>query len=158
MSAINRARGCIIRIHPAGMRVIMYHDSPGVFVDERGESVTQKVAAAAGYDVQRLAKQKRKQEKLHRLQAELDREFSDQEDAIARAMSSDGKLTVKATGGGQYAIFNNDTRVTTHALNKKEAETLLEQLRDEDEAAPDKASGGWKGLLGVGGEKDGETS
>jgi hypothetical protein len=44
--AINRNRGCAIRLHPSGMRVVMYYDAPGEYFDERGEQLKPEVARA----------------------------------------------------------------------------------------------------------------
>lgn len=131
--SIERSRGAIIRFHPSGFRVVMYKDAPGEYVDERGEKFPVAIAKAAGFNVEKLAKERDKQERMVAFKEKLDRDYASEEERLAAALSTDGELSVKHIGGGQYAIYNGASRVTHTALNKTEAEALIEQLTGDDE-------------------------
>lgn len=137
MSKIDRNRGCVIRFHPKGMRVVMYYDAPGEYFDERGSPLNIEVAKAAGFDVERLARDRAKQDKLNEYKKRLDKEFQEQEDKLAQAMSENSDLEVRHVGGGQYMIYSQDgdEPITKFAMNRAEAETLIEAL-DGGEASP----------------------
>lgn len=130
---IDRNRGCTIRFHRAGMRVVMYHDSPGEYFDEKGKPLTDEIAKSAGYDVASLKKEREKQDKMKAFRAKLDAEYAAKEDAIAREMG-ESLYKVKHVGGGQYAILSADgERITQHALSRDEAEKLLTELENGKE-------------------------
>lgn len=140
MEGINRDRGCTIRLHPAGFRVVMYKDDPGVYLSERAEPLSDKVAEAAGFDIAGLDRERRKRARLAEYKAQVEAEFATQEEDLERVMSvpTEG-LHVKHIGGGKYAILNSEgTRVTQNPLTKEDAQELINDM--------------------TGGQEDGEAS
>lgn len=141
MPAIQRSRGCTIRFHPDGFRVFMYKGEPGRWYDERGETVTEKVAQRAGFDVETLQRERAKREKLEQYRQRVEQEFASQEQDVARLLSAQTEgLEVKHIGAGKYAVHDAEgVRLTQRALSKREAEELISDMQQ-------------------GGQQDGETA
>lgn len=141
MSNINRSRGCTIKMHSSGFRVVMYKDDPGVYYDERGEEIADTFAKQAGFDVEDLGRQRRKKQRLAHYQAQVEEEFAtDQEDTERLLSTNAAGLEVKHVGGGKYAILDGEgDRLTKKPLTKDEAQQLIEDMQN-------------------GGEDDGSTS
>lgn len=139
MTGLDRDRGCVIRYHNSGMRVAMYYDAPGEYYDEMGNAVTDAVAAQAGFDVIRLRKEQKKMADLNAYRKKLDSEYAEQEELLAKAMSEGlENLEVRSTGGGQFAIFNGDTKLTKFALDRAEAEELISAMTGGNNDGGDK--------------------
>lgn len=130
MGAISRSRGCTIRFHPQGFRVIMYKDTPGEYLDEQGRPLTAKLAKEAGFDTDTLGKEKAKQTKLDKARERIEKEFATEMEKVEKELSGgDGERTVKHIGNGMYAIMDVDgTRMTQDPLNKDQAHALLKDL------------------------------
>lgn len=121
-------RPTVIKTHKSGARVAMYKDSPGVFLDIRGRPVSEDMARNAGFDVDRLLREKSRNEKLREAKAAIDESFgltSEENDALVEA---DGRY-VKHIGGGRYGIFDQDgNRLVERAMTKDEANRLLGEM------------------------------
>jgi hypothetical protein len=131
MSAIDRNRGCIIRFHPSGFRVVMYVDAPGEYFSESGNPMSEKLAGEAGFEVKELEHQRRKNARLAQYKAQVEEEFATQQEEVEAVLSAEaGTLQVKHIGGGKYAILDESgTRLTTKPLSKAEAETLIADFK-----------------------------
>lgn len=130
MANIDRNRGCTIKMHASGFRVVMYKDAPGHYYDERGEAVAERMAEQAGFDVEGLRRERIKKERLAAYQAQVEAEFATEEEDTERLLSQDAAgLRVKHIGGGKYAILDSEgSRLTQKPLTKDEAQTLLEDI------------------------------
>lgn len=133
MSGIDLNRGVIKRNHPAGMQICMYHDNPGVFYDERGLMVKNELAKAAGFRVDELVRQREKNLRIEEYRKRVDAEFESDEDKLAAAASK-GSMVVKSIGGGAFAVFDGDERITSVPLTLEEAENLVDGLQGERDA------------------------
>lgn len=131
MGRINRNRGCSIRFHPSGFRVIMYKDAPGEYMDERGASLSEKLAGEAGFDVATLRKERVKRQRMAEAQARIEQEFATEQDDVEALLSvPESGLTVKHIGKGKYAIMDEEgNRLTKKPLTKAEAQTLMDDLK-----------------------------
>lgn len=131
--AINRNRGCTIRFHPSGFRVIMYKDTPGEYINERGEPMAEKLAEQAGFDVKMLRKERMKRQRMAEYKAKVEAEFAtEQEDVETLLSAPESGLTVKHVGKGKYAIVDDEgVRLTKKPLTKAEAEVLINDLKDQ---------------------------
>lgn len=129
--AIDRNRGCTIRFHPQGFRVVVYKDAPGEFWAENGEPLSPEIARAAGFDVRALLKERTKQQRMAELKAQVEREFASREEALAAEMNdtATGAYSVRHIGGGKYAIVDSEgKRLTTEPATKEQCEALLAEL------------------------------
>lgn len=85
-------RGAHIRFTPSGIAVYHFPDwredpndqssrfhegMPGHFYNEHGDEVAPQLAAEAGFDVEKLTKERKKRERIAQAQAMIEAEFSD---------------------------------------------------------------------------------
>lgn len=136
MSELDVNRGVVIRFHPMGIKVAMYRDEPGVFIDVNGNELSRDVARAAGYDVDRLLRERAKAERLAEFHAELEDEFQKREreidEGIKREFDDGAALEMRKLGVG-YAIFNSRTgkKLTSVSMSYKDASSLIESMGGE---------------------------
>lgn len=124
-----------------GMEVYMYLDSPGEYLTPQGSHCPDAVAAAAGYDIESLGKEKIKREKLAEFQRQLDVEFSGEADRTVLAERGDFKLVEVGTNGN-VIITDNDKSLTALPMPRSLGEELFEKLAP----APAKQAKGMKSL------------
>lgn len=131
MAGVDLNRGCTIRIHPHGFRVIMYKDAPGKYLSEAGDPLSSKLAGEAGFDVETLERERRKQERMAEYQAKVEAEFATEQENIETLLSAPTEgLHVKHIGKGKYAILDGEgERLTKNPLTKGEAEVLIKDLQ-----------------------------
>lgn len=152
--ALDLNRGIISKKHAAsGIRVSAYIDNPGEYFDERGEPVAPQIAQQAGFDVEKDAREKLKQERLEAYRKQVEQELADEEENIAQALSGD-KHDVRHIGGGQYAIFDGEERLTKVGMSAADVKLMLgidvNELPGQDES---KGSAGGFGLGVFGGRQ-----
>lgn len=112
---IDYDRGALIMVHPGtGMDVFMYVDQPGVYMNAHGHAVADNIAREAGYDVEKLGKERVRRERIAAASAAIDQEFhdtKDQDDIVVRCV--DGWKLV-SFGFGRHNVVDPDGNV----LNK----------------------------------------
>lgn len=119
-------RGVMIRIHPSGIKIGMYIDEPGDYYTEAGEPIDRELAKAAGFDIEKDAKQKLINRQVTDYKLKLEAEMASEEEALAVALSKTGEYDVRHVGGGQYALFGEDgVRVTKGTMSKADIELLI---------------------------------
>lgn len=132
-------RGVTKRRHPNGFVVAMYKDEPGVFVDIKGGQVTEAIAEQAGFDIETLSVQRRKNEKMAEAREKIESEFASQTEEMERILDArTDSYAVRHVGGGKYGIFDDaGNRLTEKPLTKAEAEGFVDKLElpTEDETA-----------------------
>lgn len=167
MSGIDRNRGALIRKHPAGMRVAMYYDNPGEFFDENGVQVSEEVAQRAGFDVGKMAKQRRKQKLLREFQERLDREFEETSNRVDQAAESDGEgVYIRYEREGKYSLRDADgERLTPGEADLDSMKELYESVTDKkfkgkvvDAPEDDKPAAKTAAKKGGGGKRAGRAS
>lgn len=134
-AGIDHDRGCIIRFHPSGMRIVMYYDAPGQYFDERNTRMSDKMAQAAGFDTGKLASQRERNARLMQMREAVDKEFAAFEDRLAAAASQGfGALSVRHLGNAAYAVFNGEERLSPFDMTIDEAKGLLASISEEGDA------------------------
>lgn len=136
--AIDRNRGCTIRTHPSGFRVVMYKDAPGEYFAENEEVLTPEIASEAGFDTESLTKAKRKKDRLAKARADIEKEFETAEEEIANELSQKNTkgAYVKHIGAGKYGILDRKgEKLTTEPLTKDQAESLMDMLAAEEKGS-----------------------
>ena len=134
MSAIDRDRGVTIRTHPAGFRVFIYKDLPGVYLDENGNETKPAIANVAGFDTELLSKQRSMKEKMAKARAEIEEEYALKEADLKNLADADSDgLVAKSEGRGKWAIYDGEQRVTKNDMTKAEAEKLLKEMTDSED-------------------------
>ena len=127
--AIDYDRGCHIRIHgPTGMRVFMYVDEPGVFRSVHGSEVDPQLAAEAGFDTERLLREKLKRERLAAAGKAIETEFDGA--AVAEVIAEKHGFKVVHIGLGKHNVLDpEDVKLNVaRPLTKEEAKALLAKV------------------------------
>lgn len=131
-------RGVTKRKHPAGVQILMYKDVPGEYFDINDEPVSESMARAAGYDVDRLETERKKREKIEAARRDIEEEFEAQSKVMEQLLDSRSEsYAARHVGGGKYGIFDAEgTRLTHRPMNKAEAEGLIKKLELPTVGAP----------------------
>lgn len=128
---IDYDRGVIIKTHNAsGMDVYMYADTPGVFLNAFGTEVDEKLAKEAGYDVDRLSREKVKRERIAAAAQMIEQELAlaDKEGQKEVVVERAGFKVIDIGLGRHFVEDPDGNRLTVHALPLEQAKTLLDQL------------------------------
>jgi hypothetical protein len=128
--ALNLNRGVMTKFHPSGLKVSMYIDDPGTYLDDRGDRLDEAFAKAAGFDLDKNRREKLKQLKLAEYKAQLDREYASHEERLATELSNNGGHDVRHIGGGQYALFDKDG-AKVMVGSREEIELLVGPIKAE---------------------------
>lgn len=128
---IDYDRGVIIKIHQqTGMDVFMYADEPGVFRNAFGTEIDASIAKEAGFDTDRLVKEKVKRERLAEAARSIEQELALADDEGKKDVVSERNgFKVIDVGLGRHFVEDPDgNRLTLHALPLEQAKGLLEKL------------------------------
>lgn len=126
-------RGVEIRKERAsGIKVYMYINEPGVYLNEHGKPMTEEFAERAGFEVGTHAKQKLKRERMaefmSKLEIELELANSTEEEKIL-VQRGGFKVVAKPLGHADVVEIETGDRMNPDApLNEQEAMMLLEAL------------------------------
>ena len=128
--------GVIHRLGPGGMMIFMYCDEPGVFYNEKGGKVSDALAGACGFDVETLAKARRKRAALAKAGAQIDAEFAGIQST--KVVKERGEYRMVETAKDLYAIQfveadGTGSPLTTVPLSLAQAEKLFEELAGADD-------------------------
>lgn len=87
---IDYDRGVLIRTNPTlGMDVFMYADDPGVYLNAAGKQVPPATAKAAGYDIDRWAKLRKKKLAMQSFAKQLDATDLQDKEGTSRTVIAD---------------------------------------------------------------------
>lgn len=128
-SMIDLDRGVTIRTHPNGMRVHMYKDDPGLYLDVYGEPVQDSLAAEAGFDVKSDSKERKRKERMEEARRRIDEELKE---ALEEA---EDEYYTKHAGRGRYHVIGPEGQMTEIAVDKDEAERLVEEYSNGTSAS-----------------------
>lgn len=126
---INYDRGVVKRIHPgSGMEVYMYKDNPGVYLNAYAMEVGEEVAKVAGFNTERLGKERIRKVKIAQAMGAIEEEMSIGE-TIRNVIKTKGDFHVVDIGLGRHHVEDSDNNVlTTTPIPKEQALLLLDQL------------------------------
>lgn len=137
MSKIDRNRGVIQRKHPAGYRVAMYVDSPGVYFDENANKVTKEVAEAAGFDVKADRKSQAKLTLRANYERQIGAKFAAAEQRIDELMEENPdileQLKLVEVSKGRFVIQDgDDNTIIDQELGYEDACALYQGITGND--------------------------
>lgn len=156
MPAVDLDRGVCQRRHPDGMLIGYYKDSPGVYFDERGEPVSEAVAAAAGHDVRSAKIERVKRQKLDEARRQIEAEVAELEARLTRELEAEpprgsvdlsdapeGAYGIVHVGGLYYKVVDSSGTVLSgpKGVLKAEAERLVADLLAPAPRDPDPSVG-----------------
>lgn len=124
---IDYDRGVIIATHPgSGMDVFMYVDDPGKFLNAYSATVSDSIAKEAGYDVEKLSKDRVKKERKENAIALIDAELADDKDVKEEVVMEKNGFKIITTGLGRHHLVDPEgNRLTPNPLPRESAEKLL---------------------------------
>ena len=151
MAKIDYNRGVIKRIHPTGIEVYMYRDTPGHYLNAFGSEVGAELAKAAGFDTERYGKARLRGERMGEAMKIIEAELASGP-AEPTVVEERAGFQIVDIGLGRFRLVDPDGGVlTTTPVPREMADLLLDQLApppspqaepavEEVEAAP-KAKG-----------------
>lgn len=124
---IDYDRGVIINTHQlSGMDVFMYVDDPGVYLTAHGRPVAENLAQQAGYDIEKLAKDRVKKARKMQAMSIIDNELSDESDVREDIVEERNGFQLLTTGGGRHHVVDPDgNRLTMTPLPLESAQQLF---------------------------------
>jgi hypothetical protein len=132
---IDYDRGVIINVHKtSGMDVFMYVDDPGKFITAHGNIVPDEIAKEAGYDVEKLAKDRTKKERKEQAMQMIDAELADDKDVKEEVVTERNGYKIITTGLGRHHLIDPDgNRLTSVPQPLEAAEKLLNGMAGKEE-------------------------
>jgi hypothetical protein len=133
MSGINYNRGVVKRTTTSGVQVCEYKDEPGTYYNTSGEPVEDELAKLAGFDVVEGQRSRRRREleaeAQKNIEAQLAAETGAIEDKIAEEFDDVPTIPYVKRVGHRYSVFDAQNKEVANELTKKEANTMLEEIR-----------------------------
>lgn len=130
-------RGCHIRIHKAtGMAIYMYIEMPGVFLNDHARPVPPELAAEAGFDVDKLLRDRRKREALLKATQAVEAEYS----TVAKRdiVAEHGEYRVIALSDDLFMVEFEDGSPLSKPVPETIAMSTFRMLAGIEETAPEK--------------------
>jgi hypothetical protein len=127
---IDYDRGVIINIHQgSGMDVYMYADDPGVFLNAHGDVISDALAAEAGYDIEKLGKERVRKSRKQQALEMIDAELADDKDVKEEVLEERGGYKMISTGLGRYHVVDPDgNRLTSFPVSEEMAKKLFDGM------------------------------
>lgn len=124
---IDYDRGAIINQHTqTGMEVFMYIDEPGVYLDAHLNQVPDLIAAQAGYDVEKLAKERVKKDRKAQAMKMIDEELADDKDNNQTCVDASHGFKLVSTGLGRHHVLDPEgNRLNNHPLTEEQGRKLM---------------------------------
>jgi hypothetical protein len=129
--------GIQMRQGPGGMCIYMYNDEPGVFYNERGGKISDRLAEQAGFDVNSLSREKRKQAAMRAAGLAVEEEFASQ-GGHSKVVKERGEYRMVEVAEGLFSIQfiepdGKGTTLTKVALARKAADKLFDDMAGPEE-------------------------
>lgn len=130
---IDRSRGAYIKIAGNGMRVAMYADRPGEYVDANNQPVSKETARDAGFDVKLHEREKRKQDLRDNVDQMIDVNFSECQEQLERLMEDNENLDPKKMQikpfRDDYGLFDQSgQQISPRPISYEEAAVIYKGL------------------------------
>lgn len=133
---IDYDRGVIIKIHQtSGMDVFMYVDTPGVFLNAFGTEIDPSIAKEAGYDVDRLLREKVKRERMAQAAKLIEQELAlEEKEGVREVVAERQGFKVIDLGLGRHYVEDPEgNQLTAQPLPLEQAKLLLSKLTPDKE-------------------------
>jgi len=139
VSKIDDDRGVMKMRHQTGMLVSMYLDEPGVYLNDFGKPVPEDIAKQAGFDVERLGREKAKRARIAAAMADIeaDLQLDPETDEQKVLIERDGYKMIAAGQNMAMLVDEENNRLTPVPLPLVEAEQLLDSLAPKTEEKAD---------------------
>lgn len=130
---IDYDRGVIINNHAnTGMDVFMYVDDPGKFLTAHGNVVPDDLAKEAGYNVDKLAKDRLRIDRRKQANAAIEKELADENEVEDVLVEERAGFKLVAYGLGRHKLIDPDGNVlNAHPLTSETGARLLTAMAGE---------------------------
>lgn len=126
---IDYNRGVMKRHHQTGVEVYMYLDTPGVYLNAFEMPVSEKLAKEAGYDVEKLGKDKLRRERMATAAALIEQELADENDMERKVEVEVNGLRLVNIGKDRFVVEDPDgARLTPVPLTHAMAQGVFEAM------------------------------
>lgn len=134
---IDYDRGVVIRqMASTGMDVYMYVEEPGVFLDAFGREVPESIAREAGFNTERLSKERLKRERMKAAFDQISAEI-DTSDRIEEVIAERGDYKIVSIGLGRHQVRDSEgNTLTSTPVPLEVAQRLFDALVPEQVAEP----------------------
>lgn len=133
---IDYDRGVLINTHFSGMDVFMYVDDPGKFLTAHNTVVPDEIAKQAGYDTDKLGKERVRLERRKVANALIDKEMADDKDIVETVVFENNGFKLVSIGMGRHNVRDPDGNIlNAHPLPKETGEKLFAAMA----GTPDKS-------------------
>jgi hypothetical protein len=138
-------RGVIINVHPGtGMDVFMYVDAPGKYITAHSNEVSETIAREAGYDVEKLSKERTRLERKLAAAKLIDAELADDKDIEQVVVRERDGWKLVSFGVGRHNVVDPDGNVLNRSpLSLEMGEKIFVSFAGE-EKVEEKPDGGGK--------------
>lgn len=137
--AIDVRRGVNIRRHRGQMMYIyMYFDDPGIYYNKHGHEVPATLAAEAGFEVDKYAKERYKKARMAEFKSKLELELTAAEDAPTDTVLKErGGFKLVKLGEKHGKVFDESGQpMNDRPVLLSDAEALFNHLAPEEPAKP----------------------
>lgn len=127
IGSIDYDRGVIINTHQlSGMDVFMYIDDPGKYLTAHSVAVSEAIAKEAGYDVEKLSKDRVKKSRKEQALELIDAELADDKDVREEVVGERNGFKLVTTGLGRHHVVDPDgNRVNPMPMAEESAKKLF---------------------------------
>lgn len=131
-------RGVIIINHAkTGMDIFMYVDDPGKFLNAHSAPVSDELAKEAGFDVDKLSKERIKKERKQQAMQLIDAELSSDNDVREEVVEERNEYKIVATGAGRHHVVDPEqNRLSSFPLSLEDAKKLLNGMAGTEVSKP----------------------
>lgn len=125
---IDLDRGVTKRLTSAGVSVYMYKDEPGVFRSAFGSEVSADIAREAGFEVDKLLKERDKRARLSEAMTAIEQEYNEYAEGGKEIVEREGWKLI-AIGNGMHNIMDPDgNKVNPMPMAAEAAGKLFEHM------------------------------
>ena len=142
--AIDVRRGVMIKRHRAsGMQVYMYFDTPGVYLNPHGGTVSEELAAQAGFDTKQYAKERLRRDRMASAMSAIEAELALSADNAENVIEErDGFKIIELALGNANVVDEDGHLMNPVPIPVAQAKELLKHLAPQKvEDAPRKYQG-----------------
>lgn len=135
---IDYDRGVIFKTHPTnGMNVYMYVDTPGKYLNAFGTGVEEKLAAEAGFDIEKYGKLRIKGERMATAMKAIEEEL-EMVDKVETVVQEQDGFKLIDIGLGRHVLKDPEGNIlTTTMLSEEQGKLLLSRLVPQPKEVPD---------------------
>lgn len=134
---IDYDEGVLINVHPGtGMDVFMYIAKPGHYYSAHAHVVPEQIAREAGFNVDRLSKERIRIERKASASAIIDQELKDEANTQEECVNVLNGFKLISIGLGRHNVKDPDGNLlNAHPLTEESAKRLFKAMAGEEKVA-----------------------